>query len=174
MSVERKDKETKRHHREFSERIPTVLKRSKLFWVALPDWMKAQYSRALKQAAYLISKKITEELRSSKDKNLIDLFVYGSFLDRIRTIKEFDTRLNTNRIGNPLSTLHTTGFWLDELYFPEETIWLSMTVPKRVWWWLVIDPVKRARFLAFVKELFPDEIPRIEGGNDVSGSSDAE
>jgi len=174
MDEERIDNEPRQRKREFSERIPPVLRRGKLFWIALPDWLKIQYARAIKEATTLIVRKLAEELRHSKERDLINLFVYGSFLDRMRTIKEFHSRLNHNRIGNPLATLHTTGFWLDELYFPEDTIWLSMTVPKRVWWWLVMDPVKRARFFALVKELFPDEIPKIEGGNDVPGSSDAE
>jgi hypothetical protein len=64
-----------------------------------------------------------------------------------------------------------------ELYFPEDMIWLCGKVPTRVWWWLVLDPIKRRRFFEFIREQFPDPIPverRVNDENTVVDDTNAE
>jgi hypothetical protein len=149
---------------ESEEDIPTksIWRRTKLFWRSLPAWLRVQYVRALREAASQVVRRLLEHFSDANTRDVVQMYLLGAFLEKFRQLREFNLKSAKIKISHPLFTLHSNGFWLDELYFPEETVWLSMTVPRRVWWWLVMDPVKRAKFFEFVNELFKEDIPVIE------------
>jgi hypothetical protein len=160
---------------ESEEDIPTksIWRRTQLFWRSLPAWLRVQYVRALREAASNVVRKLLEHFSDANTRDVVQMYLLGAFLEKFRQLREFNLKSAKIGISHPLFTLHSNGFWLDELYFPEETVWLSMTVPRRVWWWLVMDPVKRAKFFEFVNELFKEDIPVIEitDGDDSDAST---
>ena len=153
-----------------------MMGRSQFYWRLLPEELRSAILKAIGEVSTILMKRLTEyahELQA-KDK-VVGTFLTSMLVARINKLGKFSTSRRYTRNSNPIEYLFSTGLALDELYFPEDMIWLSGKVPTRVWWWLVSDPVKRRRFFEFIKEQFPDPIPvqrRVKENENDSGDAE--
>jgi len=136
----------------------------------LPEEMRNTILKAIGEVSTILMKRLTEHMHELQVKDkIVATFLASMLVARINKLGKFSTSRLQTRSANPIEYLFTTGLALDELYFPEDMIWLCGKVPTRVWWWIVTDPVKRRRFFEFIKEQFPDPIPvqrRVENENE--------
>jgi len=135
----------------------------------LPEELRNTILKTIGEVSSILMKRLTEYAKELQVKDKIAAtFLTSMLVARINKLGKFATSRLTTRSSNPIEYLFTTGLALDELYFPEDMIWLCGKVPTRVWWWLASDPIKRRKFFEFVRELFPDPIPverRVEDAN---------
>jgi hypothetical protein len=156
-----------------------MMGRSRFYWMLLPEELRKAILKAIGEVSVILMKRLTEYAQELQTKDKIAAtFLTTLFVARFNKLGKFAISRQNEKVSSPIEYLFTTGVALDELYFPEDMIWLCGKVPTRVWWWLVIDPIKRRRFFEFIREQFPDPIPverRVNDENTVVGdSNDAE
>jgi hypothetical protein len=148
--------------------------RSRFYWMLLPQELRATILKAIGEVAVLLMKRLTDYAQELQTKDKIAAtFLTTLFVARFNKLGKFAVSMRSERIASPIEYLFTTGLALDELYFPEDMIWLCGKVPTRVWWWLASDPIKRRRFLEFVRAQFPDPIPVERRVNDENAIGNA-
>jgi len=158
-----------------SKTTVAMMGRSQFFWMLLPEELRNSILKAIGEISVLLMKRLTEYTRELQAKDrIVSTFLVTVLVARINKLGKFAISGEKSRSSNPIEYLFHTGLALDELYFPEDMVWLCGKVPTRVWWWLASDPVRRKRFFDCVRELFPDPIPverRVDNGS-VSGDAE--
>ena len=134
--------------------------RLRLLWYALPEHAREAIKTAGKAAideAFRVVERKKFEFHSDQ---IVSAYIYSLVVARLESIKrELIEPEYYKSISSPPSRIHSLGFWFDELKLPEELVWLLMTVPRRVWYQLAVNPIKRHKFLQFIEENFSDETP---------------
>lgn len=132
------------------------LPRAIYLWLAQPQKLRLALGHTIRQACIEIQRWLDANVKKLHKDEVVSAYLYSLLLSRV--IRLSKTCHGAGDFGSPLSRLHSFGYWLDELRCPEEIVWLTMTVPRRVWFYLVNNPVKRQKFLNFIASEFPDEI----------------
>jgi len=135
--------------------------KTRLLWISKPEPIRRALLFAYEKALSQIKPYLDEWIQRVQMEPAIKTYLYAVLVARVRQMTSLYATGRCHR-SSPLSVLRAFSFWLDEFGCPEETVWLTMTVPARVWFWLVVDEVKRRKFLDAVKEIFPEEIPPME------------
>lgn len=147
-----KPKETKAIVRSFKDYLPKTI----YLWLAQPEKLRFALAHTIRQACREIQRWLDANAKRLYKDEVVSAYLYTLLLGRVMRLTK--SSHGTGDFGSPLSRLHSFGYWLDELKCSEEIVWLSMTVPRRVWFYLVNNPVKRQKFLNFIATEFPDEI----------------
>lgn len=158
MQKLKKSRENQQHRLDYSKAYP----RPKLLWLAKPEPIRNALMLAYNRALNQVKPYLEKWFETVEADAIVKTFLYSLLLSRLRQLLTNTTKSDKRGRASPLSLMRSYSFWLDEFGCPEEAVWLTMTVPARVWFWLVVDEYKRKRFFDAVREIFPDEIPMME------------